>query len=323
MRGIAFLLLAALTAFGLRLWVFNNRHTVELGKVYRCSQPSESDLRELIETRHIRTVVNLRGIDISNAWYQTEARVNHQLGVSQEDIVLSANRLPPPSEIAQLIEVFDRTDYPILIHCKAGADRTGLASVIYQLLYTDATFDEAMGELGPWHGHIRFGSTRAMDQFLAMYETWLQGETHSPDRFRDWALHHYQPGVARSDILFLDKVPNPIDPDKPFGIRVQVTNHSALPWPMTPGDYSGVHLAVLVANSQMEAVYRGKAGLLRQTVEPGESIILKVAVPPLKVPGKYALVLQMTDAQGASVPIRSTSFVQFGDATALADIVVE
>jgi hypothetical protein len=76
--------------------------------------------------------VNLRGYCPDFDWYRDECRVTHTANISQEDITLSAKRYPHPGEIGRLIEVFDHTDYPVLIHCAAGADRTGLASAIAQ-----------------------------------------------------------------------------------------------------------------------------------------------------------------------------------------------
>jgi protein tyrosine phosphatase (PTP) superfamily phosphohydrolase (DUF442 family) len=329
-RVVCLLVVALIAERLVRIFALGNRHTVVEGRVYRCGQPSGDGLREMVRDKGIRTVINLRGTaphldEPRSAWYRDEVLATHELNISQEDVTLSARLLPPPAELRRLIEVFDRTEYPVLIHCKQGADRTGLASVIYLLLHTDATPGEARRQLLPWYGHVAAGPTAAIADFFDRYEAWLEreGATHTPERFRHWAANVYTPGVARSELEWLDPVPNPVPVGKAFAVRVRVTNRSTEDWQLTPGDYAGVHLSYVVANVRLEIVHRGIAGLMRRTVRPGESVELTLAVPPLKVPATYNLVAQMIDARGAGVPIRSNSFVKFGDESIMAAIEVK
>ncbi len=78
----------------------------------------------------------------------------------------------------------------------------------------------------------------------------------------------------------------------------------------------------MVAKKGLELVYRGQAGLFRATVPPGGSIDLLAAVPPLP-PGRYVVKAEMTDATAAGVPVRANSFVQFGDESLMAELVVK
>lgn len=314
----------------IRVLALSNRHCVIPGRVYRCAQPTPADLRELAEAYGLRTVINLRGLardenDPASGWYFAEAQTLHDLGLSQEDITLSANRLPPPGELRRLVEVLDKSEYPVLLHCKRGADRTGLASVLVRLLYTDDSIAEARRQLSPRYGHFRFGRTAAIDHFFDRYEAWLarEGLEHQPQRFRHWVTQVYSPGPARSELQWLDPVPNPVPADRGFRLRLRAWNRSEEVWQFQPGDQAAIHLAYIVASDPRTAAYRGKAGLFRATVPPGESIDLMVAVPPLKTPGTYALVAELIDARGSGVPVRANSFVQFGDAAILAEIRVK
>src|SRR5207253_1196146 len=108
----------------------SNAHAVIEGRVYRTSQLSGESLAEFLHEHHIRTVINLRGHCPDFDWYAEECAVTAAAGVSQEDITFSANRLPPPTELRRLLNVLDRTEYPIVFHCKQGADRTGLVSAM-------------------------------------------------------------------------------------------------------------------------------------------------------------------------------------------------
>src|SRR2546421_649022 len=75
--------------------------------------------------------------------------------------------------IARLVEVLDRSERPILIHCHQGADRTGLASVMALLLRPGVPLAETRRQLGLASGHVSIGRTGHVDHFLDLYETWL------------------------------------------------------------------------------------------------------------------------------------------------------
>lgn len=327
---VALLLTAALVfAEVLRVLVGDNLHAVIPGEIYRCSQPTANGLRDIVAKHHIKTVINLRGYSpaADTDWYVSETRTTHELGISQEDVTLSALRLPPPAELRRLIDVLDHTERPVLFHCKQGADRTGMIAAMVLLLYTDADLDRARRQLWPRYGHFRFGRTAAMDGFLDRYEIWLAGRPHSSAVFRDWVLHHYTPGPASGTLAFADPGPLdrpwPVAADKWLAIPVRATNTSAEAWELKPGDHAGIHVAFIVQNAKGEDVYKGKAGLFRRTVRPGESIALTLAVPPLKAAGAYTLKADLMDATGAGVPVRTTTFYQFGNDPLMAFIKVK
>src|SRR5262245_16492403 len=133
-RGAASGLLVAAAMIGGSIAFGNNFHAVQPGHVFRSAQMAPRGLRRAITRHGIRTVVNLRGCCADFPWYCDETRVTHDLNVSQEDVCLSAIRLPTPSEVRRLIEVLDQSEYPILLHCRQGVDRTGLAAAAAKLL---------------------------------------------------------------------------------------------------------------------------------------------------------------------------------------------
>ncbi len=315
LRGLCLALVAVFLTWLGYVVLGPNRHTVIPGRVYRSSQPGHDDLVRTIGRYGIRTIINLRGFSPEYDWYKDEARATADRGINQEDITFSANRLPPPAELRRLIEVLDRTAYPILIHCKQGADRTGLVSAMTLLLYTDATLARAKQELWPVRGHFRFGRTAAMDDFFDRYEAWLaeRSESHTRDRFREWATKHYSPGPAVADLEFLDPIPESIAANKPIALRVRATNRSSEAWELKTGSTVGIHLgySVWVEGEELPR-YSGKAGLFRRTVSPGESVDLSVVIPALKAPGTYMLKVEMFDYRGAAVDARGMAFVQFG-----------
>jgi hypothetical protein len=255
-------------------------------------------------------------------WYQEECRTCAQLGISQEDITLSANRLPPPAELRRVVEVLDRTEYPILIHCKAGADRTGLISALILLLQTDASLATARYQLLPRYGHFRFARTAEIDRFFDLYEEYLAREQrpHTSAYFRDWILTKYQAGPAASELTWALPIPESVPADEYFGLTVRAKNCSNTPWVLKPGTYAGIHLAFGVYNDLGESVWSGRAGLRHEIVPPGRTTDIMIPINPLK-PGQYTVIAEIHDATGAGIPFRTNSFVQYGDESLAATLI--
>ncbi|HZT81258.1 MAG TPA: tyrosine-protein phosphatase [Gemmataceae bacterium] len=291
--GLAGLLLAV-AVHALRTLVGGNFHVVVPGQVYRCAQPTGADLERLARDRGIRTVVNLRGCADPEPWYLAESRAAHRLGLSLEDVCLSATRLPSAHELRQLVEVLDRSERPILLHCYRGADRTGLASAMARLLYTDDTPAAALRHLGPRYGHFAVGRPAYLDLFFDLYAEWLaeSGREHSPAAFRRWAVSEYCPGACRARLELIE-TPDYVVAGRPFVVRVRAHNTSVRPWRLKPGENAGIQAHFIVCDEQARPVAEGKAGLFNAEVPPGGSIDLALAVPALARPGRCRLVADL------------------------------
>src|SRR5262245_43374218 len=94
----AVLLLAGGAETG-RVLLGRNLHTIGPGQVYRCAQPSPECLAHAVERLGIRTVINLRGCCNPFDWYLAESRATQALSICQEDVCLSAGRLPSVPEV--------------------------------------------------------------------------------------------------------------------------------------------------------------------------------------------------------------------------------
>jgi hypothetical protein len=305
-RGVVAGLLLAVALHAGYVLGGSNFRTVLPGEVYRCSQPAGPLLERLIGRHSIRTVVNLRGTCPSGDWYRDEARATARLDVSQEDVSLSATRLPSTVSIRQLLDVLDRSEYPILLHCHQGADRTGLASVMVLLLRTGATVAEARRHLGVRGGHLAIGKTRYMDRFFDLYESWLAGlgEEHSPDLFRAWVRGHYCPGDGKATFA-LREPPLAREGARPLLrlpanrrrlLEVRCRNDSPEEWRFRPGGNAGVHLWWTVLDRDERVVHGDRAGLFHAAVAPGGHIDLTLALPPLS-PGRYELRVDLANEQ--------------------------
>jgi hypothetical protein len=78
---------------------------------------------------------------------------------------------------------------------------------------------------------------------------------------------------------------------------VRARNVSTQTWEFRRGRTAGFHAYIDVHGPHNEPIYHDRAGLLDATVEPGDSIELKVVVPALKQPGRYRLLVDLTDEQ--------------------------
>jgi len=143
-----------------------NVHEVEPGQLYRSAQLSGNSLNQVIDHYGIRTVINLRGRNPDIKWYSDEIAVTTRRRVNHIDVAMSASKEPDRATIDQLIEAFKSAPKPILIHCKAGADRSGLASAIFELVIAHRTASDAEKQLSFYYGHFPWltSKTGAMDR---------------------------------------------------------------------------------------------------------------------------------------------------------------
>jgi hypothetical protein len=307
------------TAEAARVVVFTNVHTVIPGRVYRTAQLTPQRLQEFIAAKGIRTVVNLRGVCSDAVWYRGECQATHTTSINQEDITFSAKRFPAPVEMLRLIDVLDHTAYPIVFHCQRGADRTGMASVVARLLFTNDNLFTARQQMWPRYGHFAAGRTAVLDSFFDYYSEWLtaRGESHSPERFRRWVANDYCPGPYRAQLSLLSELKCPVN--RGFTLTVRAVNTSIEPWHFMPSGAGGIQLRYTL-NAQTGAIaYQSQAGLFARTVQPGESIDLQCGVPPLPA-GVYVLYADLFDA--APIELLNISFVQHGSEPLEASLVV-
>jgi len=80
-------------------------------------------LRYYLRKYGIKTIVNLRGENPGQSWYEDEKRVAQEEGVLFYSIAMSAVRMTTKQELAQLLNIYANAPRPIYIHCQGGADR--------------------------------------------------------------------------------------------------------------------------------------------------------------------------------------------------------
>ncbi len=103
-----------------------NLHEVLEGEVYRSAQPSAAQLVEWTTAYGFRSVLNLRGPSDAD-WYQVEQKTAARLNLTHADFAMRDSEILTLDRAAALMALMEALPKPVLIHCKAGADRTGLA----------------------------------------------------------------------------------------------------------------------------------------------------------------------------------------------------
>ena len=308
LRGAAFGLLVATAAVGGSIAFDNNLHVVQPDRVLRSAQMTPEQLRRAVTRHGVRTMVNLRGCCADFPWYCDDTRVAHDLGLSQEDVCLSAIRLPTPSEVRRLVEVLDRTEHPILLHCRQGVDRTGLAAAAVKLLQPGVTLGEARRQLSICYGYVPLNGTENMDRFLNLYAEWLQSIdcVHSPDLFRHWATIRYCPGACSGQIVSMGDFPADarLTAHQAHRLRLIARNTSVRTWHLRTGTMQGIYARYSVVAESGATVFAERAGLFDAVVLPGESVALTLAIPALP-PGQYVLQAELCEGE-------ANSFTQFG-----------
>lgn len=166
---LAPLLLLVICACALAPPLLQNVHEVVPGKVLRSAQLSPERLARLIETHKLKSVLNLRGPHAGEGWYDSERAVAATANVEHYDFELWSAKEVPVARAEQLIALMRRAPKPMLVHCWAGADRTGLAAALYLYAVHHEAAELAARALSFRYHHLKFTSAAAMDRSFENY----------------------------------------------------------------------------------------------------------------------------------------------------------
>ena len=167
--------------------VYLNRHRLS-AKAWRSAQPAPHQIAT-IAGLGVRTVVNLRGAFATGS-YWLEKRACARYGVTLVNYNVRSRAAPSRAELHGARELFERIEYPMLMHCKSGADRAGLMSVLYLHLHEGKPLAEAKKALSLRYGHIRQADTGILDYF---FERYIADTATTPMPFYEWVDTVYDP----------------------------------------------------------------------------------------------------------------------------------
>jgi protein tyrosine phosphatase (PTP) superfamily phosphohydrolase (DUF442 family) len=173
-----------------------NFGVVEPGLVYRSAQLDPKTLSRTIRKYGIKTVLNLRGPNPTAAWYRAELESTLESGASQIDIPLASDQYLSRYQARTLLQTLETADRPILIHCQFGAERTGLACALVELLQENGSIEKAAAQFSPYFLFLPIQDGAIMRGHLTAYQGWLGAQRikHDPIRLRQWIAEEYVPG---------------------------------------------------------------------------------------------------------------------------------
>lgn len=144
----------------------DNFHQITKGEAYRSAQMDRDKLKFCLRNYRIRSILNLRGKDSRENWYIDEVKTSEECNVIHYDVSLSAYDEPTKEDTQILMSIIKAAPRPILIHCQAGADRTGLVAAMWKVIVDKESKGEASKQLSILYGHLPLGPASAMDQFF-------------------------------------------------------------------------------------------------------------------------------------------------------------
>ena len=175
-------------------WVERNFNVVVPGRVYRSGWPTPAKLRQWSGRFGIRSVINLAA-GPGDDRYASVAAAAAELGLKVRYVRFRPTKRPLRQTLLRFIDVLATAEKPVLLHCRRGADRAGLAGVIAAMAVGGQSYAEARKHLSPRYLHFdyRSGSLHGIcyDYEAHCRETGLP--TGGWKEFRLWFQERYQP----------------------------------------------------------------------------------------------------------------------------------
>lgn len=178
---------------------FNNQHRIGADGddiMYRANQPSPKRIEKLAKDG-IKTILNLRG-ESDKGYYALEKQACEKHGIKLVDFRMYSRDTPKKESLHGLKKLFEEIEYPCLMHCKSGADRTGITGVLYKHFHLGEPIDDAVEQLKLKYLHMKAGKTGMLDFFFDDYLKYA--ETGDLD-FTDWVDKVYDPADVKARFM--------------------------------------------------------------------------------------------------------------------------
>jgi undecaprenyl-diphosphatase len=150
---------------------YGNFHKVDKD-VYRSAQLFSYNFPYYLEEYQIKSILNLRKVrkEKEKRWYRDEVSIAKKMDVIRYDYPIGDRAEASMEQMDQIVKIIKEAPKPILIHCKAGADRTSLASALY--MYAIKKDIDAEKQISIIYGHFPWlgSKTSAMDRSFKRYK---------------------------------------------------------------------------------------------------------------------------------------------------------
>jgi len=153
------------------LQVSGNVHVIEPGLAIRSAELSPDQLKSVIDLYGIRSIISLVRPEPERSWYRDELAVSATRNLARYEFPLSTTKELTSEQLAQLLSIMRTAPKPVLIHCKNGSDRSGLAAAIFEYALASRSLDESRQQLSLRYGHFPYlwSRTGAMDASFARF----------------------------------------------------------------------------------------------------------------------------------------------------------
>ena len=175
------------------MFVTTNFHTVVPGVVYRSAQPSPENMRIWTKTYGLKTIINLRGMWKKEPFYIAEVATAKELEIGLIDIRFPGIRLPSGDSLRRFVAALENSPKPILLHCRMGADRAGVGSVMAAMALGGEPYEKALAQMSIRYLHFDDNPTKIAG-LLQQYEVYCRSRsvgTGGWPEFRAWVMNVY------------------------------------------------------------------------------------------------------------------------------------
>lgn len=195
-----------ITDHGFLRFTWHNKHRFA-DDAWRSNQPNPGRIAAAARMG-IATIINLRGAHDNGITYLEQVACK-QHGIQLIHFKIGSRAVPDHATIVAADTLFAQVRHPLLIHCKSGADRTGIMAALYLLLHKGSDIDTAAAQLSLRYLHLRQSKTGLLDAFLDAYRPYAK----TGMSFRDWADNHLDPEAITAQFqnrgwgsLLVDKI---------------------------------------------------------------------------------------------------------------------
>lgn len=145
-----------------------NFGVVDEGRVYRSGELTTTALKSVVEQRGIKTIIDFGAHDRDPAGEKREQDTADLLGVQRYVLNLEGDATGDPNRYAEALRIMnDPEAQPVLVHCAAGAQRTGCAVALYRSLVDGWDDERALVEAEDYRH-----DPEDNPKMRAMYRTW-------------------------------------------------------------------------------------------------------------------------------------------------------
>jgi protein tyrosine phosphatase (PTP) superfamily phosphohydrolase (DUF442 family) len=172
-------------------------------EAYRSAQPTMGQLERYSKKHGIKTIINLKGENPAGSYFLFEKEKCEALGLKLVNVGIMSRGIPEKERIAKAKEIFESAQYPIWMHCKAGADRTGIYATLYQYFRQHTPIKETNQlDFIPF-GHVKASKAGKVDLY---FDTFVAYQAEHPDA----EFYHWSQEIANKEQMEQDFTSSPL-----------------------------------------------------------------------------------------------------------------